>query len=417
MDNYTTYPSNFMVVDPNGIYSKHYYMGTQRIASRIGDGNATIYEDKSEKMPGLKSLQQNDMLFYFSKKGFQSIQFEKYEDPGLNDSIKPDNDDDYIKPPSIAIYYYHPDHLGTNTIVTNMNGNIYQYFLNLSFGETMAEQTSSGYFQSPWKFNGKELDAETGLYYYGARYYYPRLSNWLSIDPMAEKYFSISSYAYCLNNPVYFIDPDGRKVKPGGDSELTMIQNTLPKEARDYVRLDNNGFIDRTLLNSYSGESLNFNNLKTMVNSDRVVEVLLDDKFTFMGQDGQLGTETMSYVPFDPRCDSESDKDLTGETMGGLSTGESGVMGKTLFPDKDGVHNSPNGNIIVVVNKNLSTAGAAENYSHEANGHALLYILNGGDHKEASHKPVDGLWIEGNKTLMEMIINSKKETIKNMQEQ
>lgn len=103
--------------------------------------------------------------------------------------------------------------------------------------------------------------------------------------------------------------------------------------------------------------------------------------------------------------------------MGGLTTGESGFMGKTLFPDKDGIQNSPNGNIIIIVNKNLSPAGAAENYSHEANGHGLLYILNGGDHKDASHQPVNGQWIEGNKTLMEMIINSKKETIKNMQEQ
>ena len=93
-------------------------------------------------------------------------------------------------------------------------------------------------------------------------------------------------------------------------------------------------------------------------------------------------------------------------------------MGKVLFPDKDGMQNSPNGNIVVIVNKNLSPAGAAESYSHEANGHALLYILNGGDHKGASHQAGDGLCSGGdrNKTLVEMIINSKKETIKNMQE-
>lgn len=196
-----------------------------------------------------------------------------------------------------------------------------------------------------------------------------------------------------------------------------MIQNTLPKEARDYVRLDDNGFIDRTLLNSYDGESLNYNNLKTMVNSDRVVEVLLDDKFTYMGKDGMLGKATMSYAPFDPLYDSEEDKDLTGKTINGLSTGESGFMGKTLFPDKIGMQNSPNDNIIVVVNKNLSPAGAAEIYSHEANGHALLYIQNGGNHEGASHQSVNGQWIEGNKTLKDMIVRSKQETIKNMQQQ
>ena len=273
--------------------------------------------------------------------------------------------------------------------------------------------------EQPYKYGGKEFIELHGYdsYDFNARMYYPALCRFMTMDPLCEKYYSISPYAYCNNNPVKYIDSDGRDVKPAGTAELIMIQNTLPKEARDYVRLDNNGLIDKTLLNSYGGKSLNFNNLRTMANSDRIVEVVLDDKFTYMGQDGKLGTATMSYNAFDPKYDLESDKDLKGETTGGLSTGESGFMGKTLFPDKDGMQNSPNGNIVVIVNKNLSPAGAAENYSHEANGHALLYILNGGDHKGASHQAElykDG---DGNKTLVEMIINSKKETIKNMQEQ
>lgn len=273
--------------------------------------------------------------------------------------------------------------------------------------------------EQPYKYGGKGFIELHGYdsYDFDARMYYPALCRFMTMDPLCEKYYSISPYAYCNNNPVKYIDSDGRDVKPAGTAELIMIQNTLPKEARDYVRLDNNGLIDKTLLNSYGGKSLNFNNLRTMANSDRIVEVVLDDKFTYMGQDGKLGTATMSYNAFDPKYDLESDKDLKGETTGGLSTGESGFMGKTLFPDKDGMQNSPNGNIVVIVNKNLSPAGAAENYSHEANGHALLYILNGGDHKGASHQAElykDG---DGNKTLVEMIINSKKETIKNMQEQ
>ncbi|MCZ8297691.1 RHS repeat-associated core domain-containing protein [Flavobacterium sp.] len=76
----------------------------------------------------------------------------------------------------------------------------------------MAEQRGQHYYNSPYKFNGKELDEETGLYYYGARYYDPKVSIWLSVDPLAEKYPNVSPYVYCLNNPVRFIDPDGRKV-------------------------------------------------------------------------------------------------------------------------------------------------------------------------------------------------------------
>jgi hypothetical protein len=73
----------------------------------------------------------------------KSIQFVKYEDPDLNDSTYNDNNGDNIKPPAIAIYYYHSDHLGTNNIVTNMNGNIYQYFGNLPFGETIWDALGS----------------------------------------------------------------------------------------------------------------------------------------------------------------------------------------------------------------------------------------------------------------------------------
>ncbi|MBW2962110.1 RHS repeat-associated core domain-containing protein [Mesonia aestuariivivens] len=63
---------------------------------------------------------------------------------------------------------------------------------------------------SPYKFNAKELDEETGNYYYGARYYDPKWSIWLSVDPLAEQFPGWSPYAYVHNNPINMIDPDGR---------------------------------------------------------------------------------------------------------------------------------------------------------------------------------------------------------------
>jgi RHS repeat-associated protein len=75
----------------------------------------------------------------------------------------------------------------------------------------MAEQRSyTGSFTNRWKFTGKELDEETGLYYFGARFYNPVTSLWLSVDPLVEQ--TMSSYGYCYNNPIMLTDPDGKCV-------------------------------------------------------------------------------------------------------------------------------------------------------------------------------------------------------------
>jgi RHS repeat-associated protein len=137
-----------------------------------------------------------------------------------------------------AIYYYHPDHLGTSSALTDYFGNAYQFFLNLPFGETMVQQLGSNYYNSPYKFNGKELDEETGFYYYGARYYDPRISIWLSVDPLAMKHPDVSPYAYCLNDPVNMVDPDGRDgIRVIDDKNKTIIVRAnyyVQTEARTY---------------------------------------------------------------------------------------------------------------------------------------------------------------------------------------
>ena len=60
-----------------------------------------------------------------------------------------------------------------------------------------------------YTFSAKERDAETGLSYFGSRYYSSDLSIWLSVDPMASKYPSLSPYVYCADNPVKLVDPNG----------------------------------------------------------------------------------------------------------------------------------------------------------------------------------------------------------------
>ncbi|MCQ2219708.1 MAG: RHS repeat-associated core domain-containing protein [Paludibacteraceae bacterium] len=80
----------------------------------------------------------------------------------------------------------------------------------IPYGEVFVEESSAGW-QSPYYFNSKELDEETGLYYYGARYLNPTEARWLSVDPMWEKYAGMSPYNYCMGNPVKLVDLDGRE--------------------------------------------------------------------------------------------------------------------------------------------------------------------------------------------------------------
>jgi RHS repeat-associated protein len=109
-----------------------------------------------------------------------------------------------------SLFFFHPDHLGSGTLLTDANGDAYQFFVNLPFGEMLAEQKATGAYSNAYKFTGKELDSETGLYYHGARYYDPERSIWLSVDAAKGKYPSHNPYNYCLNNPVRLVDPDGR---------------------------------------------------------------------------------------------------------------------------------------------------------------------------------------------------------------
>lgn len=87
-----------------------------------------------------------------------------------------------------------------------------------TYSQAILSATYSGTFLSS-SFTGKEKDSESGFQYFGARYYDSEaLTGWLSVDPMADKYPSLSPYVYCANNPVKFTDPDGRWI-PGLDDD------------------------------------------------------------------------------------------------------------------------------------------------------------------------------------------------------
>ncbi|MCS4240305.1 RHS repeat-associated core domain-containing protein [Myroides odoratus] len=107
------------------------------------------------------------------------------------------------------VWWYHSDHLGSTSYITDVLGTPVQYVEYLPFGEVMVEQSTNNLLENVYKFNGKELDTQTGYYYYGARYYDPGTSIFLSVDPLAEEFPAWIPYHYVHNNPINLIDPTG----------------------------------------------------------------------------------------------------------------------------------------------------------------------------------------------------------------
>ncbi|OOB81728.1 hypothetical protein BZL53_13335 [Flavobacterium columnare] len=149
-----------------------------------------------------------------------------------------------------------------------MNGQLSQHVEYIPFGEVLFEEHSSS-ISMPYLFNGKELDRETNLTYYGARYLDMKTSLWLNVDPLAEKFPNTSPYNYCLNNPIKLIDPDGKAPTDWYRNKITgkITWKDGQKERWGYERLghtrgytDKNG--NRALLDgdtkqiSYNGKVL-----------------------------------------------------------------------------------------------------------------------------------------------------------------
>ena len=169
----------------------------------------------------------------------------------LNSGDEPTYNEEYYKQ-----YYYHSDHLGSASLITDYKGEEYQRIEYTPYGETWVEKTgNTGLEYLPYRFTGKEIDEETGLYYYGARYLDPRYSRWISTDPALGEYIpqapindeakksnqnlpgmggvfntvNLQLYHYAGNNPIKYTDPDGK-----------IIINTNVWYADDFMQMHGN---------------------------------------------------------------------------------------------------------------------------------------------------------------------------------
>ncbi len=117
------------------------------------------------------------------------------------------HEEGYVDLTDNSYHYYVKDHQGNNCLVVDSSGAVEETNHYYPFGGVFA---STGNVQ-PYKYNGKEYDSKKGLnwYDYGARHYNAALGRFTTIDPLAEIEYSASSYTYCLNNPIKYIDPTG----------------------------------------------------------------------------------------------------------------------------------------------------------------------------------------------------------------
>ena len=240
---FSLYVSPYLVANQGGRYTKHIYAGSQRIVSKVGDFASYGSDPRRIEYAGANTdglsvnykakyaaqqqvIKDNYKTFdvpyngtdndnYADGEGFccndgsmeaAVAQARKAQAHAVAKSFKdPDNYENLQ-------FFYHPDHLGSSSFITNLEGEVVQHIEYVPFGEVFIEERNS-VWNTPYLFNAKEFDEEIGMYYYGARYYEPRLSLWMSTDPMEEKYPDYSTYIYAAQNPIAYSDPTGMEIR------------------------------------------------------------------------------------------------------------------------------------------------------------------------------------------------------------
>lgn len=117
-------------------------------------------------------------------------------------------DGGFISAADMAYHFFVADHLGNTRVVANAAGLVEQNYHYYPDGQSIDDWTQIE-FDNPYKWSGKEWDEGLGAYDFGARLFAPADSRWTTPDPLAEKYYHISTYAYCAGDPVNLVDPDG----------------------------------------------------------------------------------------------------------------------------------------------------------------------------------------------------------------
>jgi RHS repeat-associated protein len=220
-------------------------------------------------------------------------------------------------------YWYHSDHLGSAQLTTSRSGELHERIEYTPYGEIWVEHKYDLAEGSlPYRFTGKELDEETGYYYYGARYLDPRTSRWISTDPAVGDYVpsapvddeakkrngnlpgmggvfnlvNLHVYHYGGNNPIVLRDPDGKKLKVVDEAYGSSSRNRTPAENRAiivmdlsimagcYININAEGFISMGKINQTGA---NWDAIRSrfmeLLDSDKIVGITTNAEGLFSG--------------------------------------------------------------------------------------------------------------------------------------
>ena len=268
LDEFTLYPSPYLVFTNRG-YTKHYYAGTERLAARIGGGfdRAILREQTDLAMTAthlFKQSRHHTNERHLNAPPAHTIRRDhlpeniymamtrEFEAPmHLEANVVIKSNDLISTAQNIVagnaepnVYFYHSDHLGSASWITEAGGKPVQHIQYLPYGEPFVNQRVSGYNER-FTFTGKERDEETGYSYFGARYMeHEILTSFISVDRYASKYPFISPYAYCAWNPLRITDPNGDSIRLEGTADQRQkVLDYLHQYSHLTFQCDEKGYI------------------------------------------------------------------------------------------------------------------------------------------------------------------------------
>lgn len=201
------------------------------------------------------------------------------------------------------------------------------------------------YTPPPLRFYGKEWDEETGNYYYGARYYDPQTSVWLSVDAMANKFADLSPYVFSMNNPLILVDPDGQDVYKVVGGKLLLMRKTDDKfhtfknaNGISIFQTDQrvNWDLNKQPIQKYVED---YKQIVGMIEEDKFLQAQVVSRSNETGWDSEVFESPEQFIERMKEQEDHQDDAILGDILIGLATKKAGKVKIPYYDDYNKLDN------------------------------------------------------------------------------